>query len=106
MPRFAAMSERMSWLDDPRVARRLARFTWVALVTAFVLLTRFDYGSTATRLAVAGLIMAVGVLNAPVVFGLWKSRAEADTLPFRLVALALGVRVLASGWVVWFLTPR
>src|SRR5690606_933664 len=31
------VSERTSWLDDPRLARRLSRLTWVVLVTAFVL---------------------------------------------------------------------
>lgn len=99
------MSERKSWLDDPRLARRLAPFTWVVLVTAFVLLMRVELGATVERLCLAALIVIVGLLNAPVAIGLWKSRAEARTPQFRLVAFALGARVLATGWIVWSLTP-
>ncbi len=99
------MSERTSWLDDPRLARRLSRLTWVVLVTAFVLLVQLDLGATAERLVVAAVLGAVGVLNAPVVVGLWKSRAEAGTPLFRMVAFALVVRLATSAWVAWVLTP-
>jgi hypothetical protein len=95
------VSETTSWLDDPRLARRLARFTWVLLVAVFVVLTRFDFGDSVERVALAGLITVVGLLNAPVMVGLWRSRDESRTSAFRLVAFALALRLLATGWVVW-----
>lgn len=93
-----------SWIDDPHIARRLARATWMVLVAAFVLLTRYDFGASAERGAIAAVIFAIGMLNAPVAIGLWKSRGEASSRAFRAVALALGMRVLAAAWIVWLLS--
>ena len=92
-----------TWLDDPRLARRFARLTWVVLVTVFVLLLRLDLGAVAERAIGAALALVVVVLNAPVVVGLHKSRAEAHTTAYRLVALALVARLAATGWVLWML---
>lgn len=94
------MTEKKSWLDDPHLARRLARFTWVVLVTAFVLVTRLDLGHVGTRAALSVVIAVVGILNAPVAIGLWRSRAEAHTRPFQLVALALLLRIAGLIWVL------
>jgi hypothetical protein len=93
------------WLHDPKLARQLARATWVVLVAAFVLLTRFQFGASTMRLLLAGLIVAVGALNTPVVLGLWQSRPHAHTAAFRFVAVALAMRLAATAWVVWLLTP-
>lgn len=99
------MTERSSWLDDPRLARRLSQLTWVVLVVAFVVLGRGELGASATRLALAGLIVVVGLLNAPTAIGLWKSRAEASTSAFRAVAFVFVVRLATAAWLVWILTP-
>ncbi len=90
-----------SWLEDPRLARRFARVTWFVLVATFVLLTRFDFGATMEQALLAVLIVVVGVLNAPVVVGLGKSREHSHTRAFRLVVLALVMRLAATAWVVW-----
>lgn len=100
-----AVSVRKGWLDDPRLARRLSRVSWVVLVTVFVVLTQADLGEAAQRFVLALLLGTVAVLNAPVGVGLWGSRAEAHTPLFRLVAFALMVRIAATLWVVWSLTP-
>lgn len=97
------MDEKPSWIDDPHIARRLARSTWIVLVAAFVLLTRFDFGSSVERAAVALVIFVVALLNAPVILGLYKSKSESHSRPFRMVAFALGMRALATAWVVWML---
>ncbi len=98
------MSANTSWLDDPVLARRLSRYTWIVLVGGFVTLTRFDFGDTGTHAAIAAMIVLAAVLNAPVVRGLWRSRDESGTRPFRLVAFALTMRLMAVGWVVWMVT--
>lgn len=91
------------WLGDPLLARRFARMHWLVLVGAFVLLTRFQLGVDLHR-AVLGLVgAALVVLNAPVVVGLRRSRSEAHTRAFRMVALGLGLRVMAAVWVFWLL---
>lgn len=96
------MPAKTAWIDDPKLARQLARFTWVLLVTAAVLLTRFRLEATYERLALASLLVAVVVMNAPVVVGLYRSRAESGTAPFRAVAVALGLRLVATvGVVAW-----
>ncbi|HJL14583.1 MAG TPA: hypothetical protein RMH99_02935 [Sandaracinaceae bacterium LLY-WYZ-13_1] len=98
------MSRKPSWIDDPKLARQLARFTWLVLVGAGVLLTRFPLAPSWERLALAGVIAAVVVMNAPVAVGLYRSRDEAETAPFRAVALAFGLRVLATAAVVWWVS--
>lgn len=92
-----------SWMDDPHLARRLARATWLVLVATFVLLTRFEVESSIEPLVLALVVMVVGGLNAPVALGLYKSRREAHTPAFRMVAFALLVRALAAAWVIWIL---
>ena len=99
------MSERPSWLDDPRLARRLSQLTWVVLVMAFVLLGRGGIEPSLQRAALAGLIVVVGFLNAPTAIGLWKSRAESGSSAFRAVAFVFVVRLVTAGWLVWVLTP-
>lgn len=93
------MDAKPSWIDDPHLARRLARATWVLLVAAFVLLTRFDAGPVVEHTALGALVVVVGVLNAPVAVGLYKSRSESHTRAFRMVAVALLLRALATAWV-------
>lgn len=99
------MSDRPSWLDDPRLARRLSLLTWAVLVVAFVVLGQGQLGASATRVALAGLIVVVGLLNAPTAIGLWNNRAEAGTPAFRAIAFVFVVRLVTAGWLVWLLTP-
>lgn len=93
------MSALPSFLRDPHLARRLARASWVVLVAAFVLLTRFDPGSALRHAAVAFVVVLVFALNVPVMVGLYESRAESHTPAFRMVAFALLVRLLATVWI-------
>jgi hypothetical protein len=92
-----------SWLDDPHLARTLARYTWAVVVAVFVLATRFDFGVAGTFALVGALVLATAVLNAPVVLGLWRSRAYSHTRPFRIVAFTLLVRASSVAWVAWML---
>jgi hypothetical protein len=94
----------MSWLDDPKLARRLARATWVILVATFVVATRYSFEAWIRHIVVAVLLAVVVVFNAPVVVGLHKSRAESGTTAFKLVAASLIARIAATAWVVWMLT--
>jgi hypothetical protein len=96
----------MSWLDDPRLARRFARVHWIVLVAVFVVITRFDFGATGETLILGAMLSAVCFLNAPVIVGLYKSRAESGTRAYRVVALALVMRVIATGFVLWIASPR
>lgn len=94
--------ESTTWIDDPKLARRLARASWVLLMATGVLLTRLRLEEPYERLALASMLVAMVVMNAPVVVGLHRSRAYAGTAPFRAVALALGIRLIATvGVVVW-----
>jgi hypothetical protein len=94
----------MSWLDDPKLARRLARATWVILVATFVVATRYSFEAWIRHIVVAVLLAVVVVFNAPVVVGLHKSRSESGTTAFKLVAASLIARIGATAWVVWMLT--
>ena len=92
----------MSWIDDPKLARQLARASWVVLVAAAVLLTRFPLAPAWERGAIAALLALTVVLNAPVVNGLIQSRAESASPAWRAVAAALVLRVAATiGVVAW-----
>lgn len=102
----AIVSVSRSWIRDPKLARTLARVTWFVLVWAFVLLTRFGMGPTARSAALALLLSVVVVLNAPVVVGLYESRAQAGSPAFRAVALMLGLRVVATVAVMWVVSAR
>lgn len=94
----------MSWIDDPKLARQLARASWLVLVAAAVLLTRFPLPPTWERVAIAGLIVVTIVLNAPVISGLMQSRDEASSAAWRAVAVALALRVAGTVGVVTWIT--
>ncbi len=85
---------------DPKLARTLSRSSWVVLVAAFVLLTRFDAGP-AEPWALLGLVALMLTLNAPVMYGLSVSRADSGTRAYRAVAVLLLLRLGATGFVVW-----
>lgn len=99
-----AVAKKKSWLDDPHLARRFARVHWLVLVATFVVMTRFSLELELRRVVVGAMIAVLVLLNAPVAFGLHKSRAEAHTRPFRMVAFALALRVAATVWVAWSLS--
>jgi hypothetical protein len=90
-------------MDDPRLARRLARASWAVLVTAFVVIGSLHLPPMTKHAAIALVIAAMLFMNAPTMLGLWRSRAHARTSAFHLVAVSLLVRALATGWVVWIL---
>jgi hypothetical protein len=98
------VGEKTAWIDDPKLARQLARATWLVLVAAGVLLTRFPLDAVYERLALAALLVAVVVMNAPVVVGLHRSRAQSRTPAYRAVAVALGLRLLATAGVVFWVS--
>ena len=85
-----------SWMEDPRIARTMARFSWVVLVVGFVLLARNPLEPTLQRAALGGLIAVIAVMNVPVVLGLYGTRAQARSAAYRAVAISLGLRVLAT----------
>lgn len=91
----------MTWIEDPKLARTLARITWVVLVGSFVLITKFRLEGAALSGALAGLITVVLAMNAPVLVGLWKSRDHSRTKAYRLVAFTLVLRVCALAWVIF-----
>lgn len=95
----------MRWLRDPKLARTLSRFSWVVLVAAFVLLTRFDTGER-EPLLLLGLAVTVVALNAPVMYGLSISQKEGATKAYRVVALMLIFRLAATAGVVWFVSQQ
>lgn len=90
----------MSWIDDPKLARQLARATWLVLVVAGVLLTRFPVAPGVERIALAALLATVVVLNAPVVNGLYQTRDESGSAAWRAVAIALALRIVATAGVL------
>ena len=85
----------MSWIDDPKLARQLARFSWVTLVVAFVLLTRAPLAPTHESAALGALIALFAALNAPVAVGLSHTRAQSGTPAWRAIAVGFAFRVIA-----------
>ena len=95
------MSEKPSWIEDPKLARTLARLSWMVLVGAFVILTRWRLSPTGQDAALGILVATVLTLNLPIVVGLRKSLEHTHTKAFRAVALMLVLRIAATAWVVW-----
>lgn len=94
----------MRWWEDGKVARTLGRFSWVVLVAAFVIGTRFAPADPSLRWIVpAVLVAAIAVMSFPSALGLWHTRAGASTRAWRLVAISLAARILATFWVTWLL---
>ncbi len=93
-------------MDDPKLARQLARGTWIVLVAAFVMLTRFPLEPTLESAALAGLIVLFCVLNAPVAIGLSKTRDQAGHPAWRAIALAFGFRVVSLVAVIAVVSVR
>ena len=91
------------WLEDPRIARQLGRAHWVVLIVGFVLLTRFPVPSPWDYAALAGLLVVLTLMNVPVAYGLRMSREHAQTKAYKAVAFALGMRALATAFVVTFI---
>lgn len=100
------MTRRMRFWEDATVARKLGRFTWVVIVAAFVIGTRFEARDPGLRLVVPiALGVAVALMSAPTALGLYHTRAQASLRAYRLVALSLVARILATVWVIWLLLP-
>lgn len=87
-------------MDDPKLARQLARGTWIVLVASFVLLTRFPLEPTLENAAVAVLLVVFCVLNAPVAIGLQKTWTQRGLPAWRAIAVAFGFRVMALAAVI------
>lgn len=96
----------MSWLDDPKLARRFGRVSWIVLAGSFVLITRFDFGAALERVMLGAMLTAVLLLNAPVFVGLYKCRDQAHTNAYRGIVLAVVLRALATVFVLWYAVPR
>lgn len=93
-------------MEDPKLARRLARASWVVLVVGFVLLTRFPLPRSGENAALGGLLAIFALLNLPVGLGLYETRAQSASPAYRAVALALTVRVLTAIGVIALLATR
>ncbi|MCB9594470.1 MAG: hypothetical protein H6719_17185 [Sandaracinaceae bacterium] len=94
----------MRWWEDPKVARTLGRFTWVVMVAAFVVGTRFPTTDPLQRNIVPGvLVVAVSVMSFPTALGLYKTRSQSSLRAYRLLAVSLAVKILATFWVTWLL---
>jgi hypothetical protein len=91
------------WYQDPKLARTLSRLSWGVIVGGFVVLTRFDAGAQEPW-ALLGLVLAVGVLNAPVVYGLRVSQRDSHTKAYRAVVVMLLLRLAATAAVVWLVS--
>lgn len=87
--------------EDPKVARTLSRASWVVLVAALVLLTRWRLPEDLRWLGPIGVVVVVGVMTFPTVLGLAKSQQHAGTKPYRVVAVALLAKIAATAWVAW-----
>jgi hypothetical protein len=95
------VSEKTSWIEDPKLARTLARLSWMVIVGGFVILTRWRLSGAAEDGALGIVIATVLTMNLPVVVGLQKSLEHTRTRAFRVVALMLILRIAALAWVVW-----
>jgi hypothetical protein len=96
----------VSWLDDPKLARRFGRVSWVLLGATFVLVTKFDFGDALEHVILGAMLTAWLLLNAPVMVGLYKCRDQAHTNPYKGIAIALAMRFVALGFVLYFAAPR
>ena len=94
------MSERWIW-EDPKLARTLSRASWVVLVAALVLLTRWRLPEDLRWLGPIGVVVIVGVMIFPTALGLAKSQRHAQSQPYRAVAVALLAKIFATAWVAW-----
>ena len=94
------MAEGRIW-EDAQLARTLSRVSWVVLVAALVLLTRWRLPEDLRWLGPIGVVAIVGVLIFPTALGLAKSQQHAGTKPYRVVALALLAKIAAVAWVAW-----
>ena len=82
-------------MKDAKLARQLARATWLVLVASFVLMTRWPLAPSHRAIALGALTVGFVVMNLPVVLGLIESRTLADTKAFRAVAIGLALRIAA-----------
>ena len=84
----------LDWVKNPRVARRLASATWAVLVIGFFAIT--GRGAQPTYIGVGVLVTLVALMQVPVLYGLHASRAQRATKAYRVVAIALSLRVVAT----------
>ena len=87
-----SVSHLVRWYEDPRLARQLARLSWLVVAAGFFLTEPGAYGSWSTALALGGMTAVAVVLNFPVALGLYQTRHASASGAWRAVAFGLLAR--------------